>query len=332
MNKTLKISLNILIFALIAGFGYYMVSSIISDENTTSSGDENTENTFVSPYKKTNSFDVSSEIACFDIYENAVYVALSYKISIFDLSGKHQRDFNINYNPRDIAVDETGIFVLYPAEINLYSFDGQKTGKWEACSDNADYCALTTTADYVFVTDAENKNIVQYDKQGGLVRFIKSPEGFIIPSYAFDIISINDTIYVSNSGRHRIESYTLDGEFITSFGKSGAGAGAFAGCCNPVYLAKSSGGHILTSEKGNPRISCFSRNGKFRTILFDANMLGGGTSAYEMQVSGENIYIAKGKTISVFGFDVAHCASGKSCNGCPKARHCGFDPQSPENK
>ena len=318
-KKTLKIALNILVFILIAGFGYYMVRSITSEKNTIQPGDENAENVFVSPYKKTYSFDAASEILCFDIYENAVYVALSGKVSVFALSGKHQHDFVIKASPRDIVVDETTIYLLYPTGIELYAFDGQKTGEWEACSDNSDYCAFTTTKDYVFVTDAENKNIVQYDKQGGLVRFIKSPEGFVIPSYAFDIISISDTIYCANSGRHRIESYTPDGEFIASFGKSGAEAGAFTGCCNPVYLAKSSDGQILTSEKGDPRISCYARTGQFRTILFDGKMLEGGTAAYEMQVSGENIYIANRETISVFG---------EAVSKGDFARHCGLDPQS----
>jgi hypothetical protein len=318
MGKTLKITLNILVFLLIAGFGYYMVHSIMPEEKTTLSDAGNREDTFISLYKKTNSFDAASNIICFDIYDNMIYVALSDKISVFDLSGKHQCDFEMEENVRDIVVDcmET-IYLLYSTRIDLYSFDGQKKGGWEACSDNSDYCSFTTTQNYVFVTDAENKLIWQYDKQGGLVRFIKSPEGFIIPSYAFDIISINDTIYCSNSGRHKIESYTLDGKFIASFGVAGTQAGAFAGCCNPVYLEKTSNGNILTSEKGNPRISCYGKDGKFRTVMFDSKMLGGGTAAYEVHVSGENIYIANGKTIAVYCRNVArNVSTEKSCAGC----------------
>ena len=313
-SLTLKIALNILVFLLIAGFGYYIIHSIISEEKPILSDVENQEYTFISPYKKEKSFDAASGIICFDIYENMIYVALFDKISVFDLSGKHQYDFDINANVCDIVVEEATINLLYDTRIDLYSFDGQKKDEWKACSDNSDYCSFTTTKDYVFVTDAENKLIWQYNKQGGLVRFIKSPEGFIIPSYSFDIISINDTVYCSNSGRHKIESYTLDGEFIAAFGVAGTQAGAFAGCCNPVYLEKSFNGNILTSEKGNPRISCYGKDGKFRTVLFDCNMLGGGTTAYEMHVSGENIYIANGKTIAVYGFDTE--LSEKSCTGC----------------
>jgi hypothetical protein len=314
MNKFFKIGLNILIFALIAGFGYYVVHSMMTEEQTFLSGNENRDTTFVSPYRVTNSFRTVSEIICFDIYENTVIAVLSDRISVFDLSGNHQRDFEIETDVRDITVEESAIYLLYPTRINVYSFDGQQTGGWEASGLNSDYCSITTTKNYVFVTDASNKEIVQYDKEGQLVRFIRSPNGFIIPSYSFDIININDTIYCSNSGRHQIESYTIYGELITSFGESGAQAGAFIGCCNPVYLEKSSNGHILTSEKGIPRISCYGRNGKFRTVLFDAHSLGGGTVAYQMRVSGEYIYIANRRTISAYRFDPAF--SEKSCEGC----------------
>jgi len=315
MNKILKIALNILIFVLIAGFGYYMIHSSMSEKPAVQPDGEKQENTFVSPYKKTNSIDAASDILCFDVCDNAIYVALSGKVSVFDLSGKHQRDFETGGDVRDLLVDGTAIYLLYPAGIDLYAFDGQKTGGWEACSNNSDYCSFTVTKDCVFVADAENKNIVQYSKQGQLMRFIESPEGFIIPSYSFGIININDTVYCSNSGRHKIESYTPDGKFIASFGTTGTQAGAFAGCCNPVYLAKSSGGNILTSEKGNPRISCYGKDGKFRAVLFDSKMLGGGNAAYRMRVSGKNLYIASGKTISVYGID-AVSATEKPCAGC----------------
>ena len=325
MNKTLKITLNLFVFLLIVGFGYYMFHSMRSERKTTQPGEENSDFTFISPYEKTNSFDAASQIQSFDIYSNSIYVALTDKVSVFDLQGNLQYDFAIETGARNIVLDgrDKACLVLYSTRIDLYTFEGEKKDEWEACSANSDYCAFTTTKDYVFVTDAENKNIVQYDKLGNLVRFIKSPEGFIIPSYAFDIISINDTIYCSNSGKHKIESYTLDGEFIASFGTAGVQAGAFAGCCNPVYLAKSSDGNILTSEKGNPRISSYGRNGKFRTVLFDSNMLGGGTDAYKMQVSGENIYIANKRTILVYCRGVARNApTENSCAGCPMREKC----------
>jgi hypothetical protein len=325
MNKTLKIILNALIFALIIGFGYYMVHSMMSGGKATPSNEEQAEHTLVSPYKKTNSIDVASDVQCFGIYKSAIYAVQTNQISVFDLSGKHQRDFAVKENARDIVVDNATIYLLYPTGIDVYSLAGQKKGAWEACSGNSDYCAFTTTKDYVFVTDAENKNICQYDKQGAFVRFIKSPNGFVIPSYSFGIVSINDTIYCSNSGRQQIESYTLDGTFIDSFGQSGTQVGTFAGCCNPVYLAKTPTDNILTSEKGNPRISSYGKDGKFRSILFDSHTLGGGTTAYRVQAVGDDIYIASKKTISIYSFDatLSEEICGQPCSGCPFRKECG---------
>jgi hypothetical protein len=322
MNKSLKIIVNILVFILIVGFGYYMIHSIVSEKKTTQQSEESTEDTFVSPYKKMYSFDVASDILCFDIHENIIYVALNNQISIFDLLGKHLYNSEIEANVRDIAIDSVMIFLLYPTKIVSYTLKGEKICEMNACSDNSDYCSFTTTKDYIFVTDAENKHIVQYDKQGKLVRFIRSPEGFVIPSYSFDIMNINDTIYCSNSGRHKVESYTIDGEFIASFGTAGTQIGAFAGCCNPVYLAKTASGNILTSEKGNPRISYYGKDGKFRTLLFDNNTLGGGTDAYKVRFFEEYIYIAQEKTISVYAIEITCPPNVKSCGECPMRDGC----------
>jgi WD40 repeat protein len=322
MSKTLKIVLNVLTLALVVGFGYYMVRSMSLDNQTYLA--EQQESNFVSPYKLIDSFEFDSDVLCFDVFEDKIYTVLSSRISVVSSNGRHLNFFGGFFaNTRDMVVNHDGIFLLSPTNIELFSFEKKQLRLWEACSPNSDYVAITTSKNYIFVTDAENKNIVQYNKDGSLVRFITSPNRFIIPSLTFDIININDTIYVANSGRHQIESYTLNGEFISSFGKSGSQVGAFAGCCNPVFLAATSAGNILTSEKGNPRISSYSKDGKFRSILFDANMLGGGTDARRMKVFGENIYIAHKNTISVYTYDCKDarpCVSTKkkSCNDCKK--------------
>ena len=316
MNKTRKITINILVFALIAGFGFYMIYSMMSEGEKMLSGERNADDALITPYKIINRLSTTSDIIKFDIYENTIYAAQSGKISVFDLAGKHQHDFPLKNDIRDIIVRKSAIYLLYPTGIEVFTMKGEKIADWDACSDNSDYCAFSVTDDYVFVTDAENKLITQFDQEGQLVRFIKSPAGFIIPSYSFDIIVINDTIYCSNSGRHTIETYTLEGEYITSFGTSGMQAGAFAGCCNPVYLAATPWGDIVTSEKGNPRISCYGQDGKFRSILLNSKVLGGGTEAYSVKMEDDKIYVAASKYLSVFVFD-PELAAQSACADCP---------------
>jgi hypothetical protein len=288
----------------------------MSDEKTWLSGEGNADDTFVSPYKKTNSIAASSDIICFDIYENTIYAAQSGKVSVFDLSGKHQRDFKIKEDVRDIVVDESAIYLLYPTGIEVFTPEGEMITGWQARRAGSDYCSMALSSEYIFVTDAGNNNICKYTKEGDYLVVIISPTGFIIPSYAFDIININDTIYCSNSGRHKIESYTLNGEFITSFGVTGTQAGAFPGCCNPVYLAATPWGDIITSEKGNPRISCYGRDGKYRTTLLNSKLLGGGTQAYRVKMKDDKIYVAARKSLSVFVFD-PELAATSACAGCP---------------
>lgn len=316
MKKSMKITLNILVFLIIVGFAGYMIHSVGKGESQSDQLQVIEKEELNSPYELLSTFDVKSEIHSFELYKNQLFVSSEDSVFLFDLQENKLNSFAINSDNRDIKIQDDVIYILYPAKIETYSLLGQKINEWSACSDNSDYCAMTLSADYVFVTDTENKNICQYSKDGNFIQFIKSPNGFIIPSYSFDILNIDDTLYCANSGRHLIESYSIDGKYITAFGKSGDEAGAFAGCCNPVYLAKTSRGDILTSEKGNPRISCYDKTGKFRTILLNNKLLGGGTSACQIQVNDDCIFIARNNKISVFQFD-AKSLVNSSCAGCP---------------
>jgi len=190
--------------------------------------------------------------------------------------------------------------------------------QWEACSHLSDYCSFTLAGDAIFVTDAANKNICKYSTEGNFGKFIQSPASFIIPSYSFDIDNWNDTIYCVNSGRHRIESYTLNGDFIAAFGKSGSEAGSFSGCCNPAYISFTPGGALIISEKGNPRISSFERNEKFTSLWFNSKTLGGGNTASEVKAIKNKLFVAgKNKMFVYQCYNSSTVSSTFVCSGCP---------------
>lgn len=270
---------------------------------------------FVSPYKLISSFATSGTVEGFELYDDQLYVTTSNAVSVYDHYGKLLHRFSAGETIRDIVVNDEGIYLLYPTKIEVYSLQGEPIRGWEACSDLADYCSFAVASGYVFVTDVENKTICQYTSAGNFVRFINSPNKFIIPSYTFGIEHINGTLYCSNSGRHQVESYTLEGDYIGSFGKAGGAAGLFTGCCNPVHLSSTSNGDIITSEKGNPRISCYGSDGKFRSLLLDSKSLGGGNAAYDVKVQKEKMFVAGKKMVSVFSYDEA-LALNSACSGC----------------
>lgn len=270
---------------------------------------------FVSPYRRVFGFQVPDEISALEVEAGSIFIATPNNISVYGMSGELQTNFPTPSDLRDITIFGGLIYALFPTRIEVYNRQGDIQVEWEACSENSDYCSLAVCQDGVFVTDAANKNICQYALDGTLTRFINSPKGFIVPSYCFAITYMDGIIYCSNPGRHLVESYTTTGEFIASFGKSGAEAGAFSGCCNPAILVPSNNGELLTSEKGIPRISCYRTDGQFRSVLLDSKALGRGHEAYDVRVMKDKLIVTGGDKVSVFQYD-KRISSQTACGQC----------------
>ncbi|MDL2281646.1 hypothetical protein LJC44_00830 [Parabacteroides sp. OttesenSCG-928-G06] len=268
-----------------------------------------------SPYRLIAEFTAPDPIEAFELYDNKLIAAAANTVYIYDLNGKLLNSFAIGSNLRDIAADGGLIYLLFPTHIEVYNDSGEMVRDWEACSPESDYCSLALAPGIVFVTDTAAKNICKYTTEGAFVRFIQSPNRFIIPSYSFGIAYADGVIYCSNSGRHLVESYTPEGEYIAAFGEAGNAAGTFCGCCNPVHLTHTASGDIITSEKGNPRISCYSPEGEFRTILLDEKTLGGGNAAYDVKVAGDRLFVAGKNRISTYRYDKTLAATS-ACSVC----------------
>lgn len=290
---------------------------VVPDENVSAQTQTQAtaKNILTSPYRLVAAFSVPDRIEAFELSGNKLIAATPNNIFVYHRNGNLLNNFTIGSNLRDIAVADDLIYLLFPTRIEVYNENGEWVRDWEACSKESDYCSFAVTPDAVFVTDAAGKNICKYTTEGNFVKFIQSPNRFIIPSYSFGITHIDGTLYCSNPGQHQVESYTLDGEYIGSFGKAGGATGTFGGCCNPVHLAHTSTGEIITSEKGNPRISCYSSNGEFRSVLLDSEALGGGNTAYDVKVQGENLFIAGKNIISTFRYDKT-LAAKTACSTC----------------
>ncbi len=258
---------------------------------------------YASPYKKISSFKTPEPIESFELYEQQMVVASSQHVYLYDAGGILGHQFATNGEVMDVTVSDGLIYVLYPMHVDVFDIQGMKVREWEACDENADYCSLTVFGDNVFITDAQNKLMCKYLTDGTFVKFIHSPQGFVVPSYSFGVMNMNGVVYCSNPGRHTIESYSADGDFMASFGETGIKEGHFSGCCNPVYVTSNASGEIITSEKGIPRISCYSKEGEFRSVLLDEKDLGGGHDAYEVRVDHDKLVVAGKNQISTYQFD-----------------------------
>lgn len=269
----------------------------------------------VSPYRRTFGFEVPAEITALEVMNNHIVVGIPNFIYLYGFDGKIQEGFPVRGDVRDMCCYNNRLYVLFPSHVEVYEGEGHLVQEWEACSEDADYCSLTVFDGGVFVTDASAKNICQYHLDGTLARFIKSPNGFVVPSYSFGITNMDGKVFCSNPGRHQVEEYSADGEYIGAWGKTGTGAGEFSGCCNPVHITNTAAGELLTSEKGLPRISCYSPDGTFRSVLLDDKALGGGHAAYDIKVFDDKLIITGGKKVSVFQYDERHAAQ-TLCGAC----------------
>jgi hypothetical protein len=114
---------------------------------------------FVSPYKRVSSFAIPQDIKAFDLYADRLYVAVANEVMVFDYYGKLRHRFPAGEVIRDMAVGEEGVFLLYPARIEVRTPEGKLLREWEACSELSNYCSLALAPGSVFVPDMANKNI-----------------------------------------------------------------------------------------------------------------------------------------------------------------------------
>ena len=295
MNKKVKILVNIAIFILVVGFVWMMIASLKSDGKPSDAVSETEQSApFTSPCHQLYDIPLSGPLNRFELKDDKLFVTLGDSVCILTSEGVRVAAFKVSSDSRDITVDADEIFLLYPTSVKVYSFTGELKRSFEACSDNSAYCSIAVSGDHLFVTDAQNKNICKYTREGSFVKFIESPREFVVPHYSFDIDIWNDTVYCVNPGRHLIESYTLEGDFIKETGGPDGKDGFFSGCSNPSYIAFTPYGTMLASDQGKPRISLYDRSGNNLMQLFNAKNLGVGTEASEIKAD-KGLYFLGGK-------------------------------------
>jgi hypothetical protein len=131
---------------------------------------------------------------------------------------------------------------------------------------------MAVAEDTLYLADMKTREIFMCDRKTGKMvnRFGKKEEsshnpGFSVPSPYFDLTAASDgQLRIANPGRLRVETYSLDGHFQSSWGGPGMNIDRFCGCCNPVYFTMMPDGSCITSEKGLARVNIYGPEGKFK--------------------------------------------------------------------
>ena len=75
-------------------------------------------------------------------------------------------------------------------------------------------------------------------------------------------------VRATDSGRHQVTAWALDGSPVGKFGKFGMHAPAdFVGCCNPVNVAMTPDGKVVTAEKMVARVKVYEPDGRLLAVI-----------------------------------------------------------------
>ena len=170
------------------------------------------------------------------------------------------------------------MYVGMPGRVEIFDANGGHTGGFAAGTDNkpADITALKVFEKEILVADAAARIIRRYDAAGRQLGIIgdKSKAGsFILPNKSLDLdIDARGIIRATDTGRHQVTAWALDGSPLGSFGKFGmTDPTDFVGCCNPVNLALAPDGKIVTGEKMVARVKVYEPDGRLLAVIGPEN-------------------------------------------------------------
>jgi hypothetical protein len=203
------------------------------------------------------------------------YVAAGNYISQLDGEGGIVSEIALSAPARCLVAAKDGtLYAGLRDHIEVFDQKGRRLAAWDSPGKRTWFTGLASTADALFAADAGNRVVLRYDRTGKLTGRIgernkeRNIPGFIVPSPFFDLEVHHDGLLrVVNPGRHRVETYTVDGDFELAWGKPSAAIEGFCGCCNPVNLALLPDGRFVTCEKGLPRVKVYSAEGEFESVV-----------------------------------------------------------------
>jgi hypothetical protein len=179
---------------------------------------------------------------------------------------------------RCVGVAQDGsLYVGLRQRVEVFDRKGHRRETWPSPGSKAYFTGVAAGEADVFVADAGTRAVLRYDRSGRLKGRIGEKDktrnipGLIIPSPFFDVeIARDGLLRVANTGRHRVEVYTFDGDLEQAWGTPGWGIKDFCGCCNPINLTLLPDGRVVTFEKGIPRVKVYSAQGSFESVVAGA--------------------------------------------------------------
>lgn len=228
--------------------------------------------------------------------QDNIYVVSKSKLLIYSKEGYLKNFSNIVGSAYCIHIDASGkIYLGMKDHIEILNRSGRQLQSWKAVNSKSVLTSIATSDSLVFVADAGNRVVYQYDNNGNLLRNIgeknqaKGIQGFVVPSPYFDLLVGRDgELWVVNPGRHQFEAYNRNGDQISSWQKTSMRLDGFCGCCNPSNISMLSNGSFVTSEKAIVRVKIHQPNGEFKEVVASPDAFDEGTVGLDLAVDSQD--------------------------------------------
>jgi sugar lactone lactonase YvrE len=207
--------------------------------------------------------------------DDHIYLLGDDEIRVCDPRGSRVRSWQAPAHAGCLAVGPDGrVYVGSSDRIDVYGAGGAHVMGFTAGEKDkpADVTAIAVVGTDILVADASARIIRRYGPDGtlrGLIGDQNKTGGFILPNRSLDVgVDARGVVYATDTGRHQVTAWALDGSPLGKFGTFGMSAPEdFVGCCNPVNLAVTPDGKVVTGEKMVARVKVYDPDGTLLAVI-----------------------------------------------------------------
>jgi hypothetical protein len=224
-------------------------------------------------------------------------------------AGQRLGDIAIKGAVQTLATDADGaVYVGLKDHVEVYGPEGTKKLAFPSLGEDAYITSIAVGGGNVYIGDFGHKLVYRTDMTGKVINTIgkadpgKGVPGLLLPSPHMDVaVAADGSVWVANTGRHRLENYTAEGDIKFFWGKSGSEIENFAGCCNPADFWLLGDGSFITAEKGVARLKRYlpSPDFRFESVVAAASSFPGNMTGLDVtsDARGRVVVLARGTTV-----------------------------------
>jgi sugar lactone lactonase YvrE len=196
-------------------------------------------------------------------------------VRVFTAGGEPVRQWLAGSGAECLTVGPDGrVYIAGAGRVDVFESGGRRVGGFQF-GDPAKPPSVSAIAVHgpdMLVADASARIIRRFDatgRQRNLIGDQGKTKTFMLPNGRLDVnVDAAGVVRATDTGRHQVTSWALDGTPIAKFGKFGMQDPAdFVGCCNPINVATTPDGKVVTSEKMVARVKVFEPDGRLLAVI-----------------------------------------------------------------